>query len=73
MKQKQFTEQQAAFALRQADQGITVEEITRELGISGALFCRWNKRLSGMGIAQLRRLRQLEDENGKLKNLGADL
>jgi len=73
MKQKRFTEQQIAFALRQADQGTAVEEITRKLGVSEATFYRWKKKFSGMGVAELRRLKQLEDENRKLKNLVADL
>ena len=73
MKQKRFTEQQIAFALRQADQGTAVEEITRKLGVSEATFYRWKKKFSGMGVAELRRLKQLEEENRKLKNLVADL
>ena len=73
MKQKRFTEQQITFALRQAEQGTAVEEITRKLGVSEATFYRWKKKFSGMGVAELRRLRQLEDENRKLKNLVADL
>ena len=59
--------------LRQAEQGTAVEEITRKLGGSEATFYRWKKKFSGMGVAELRRLRQLEDENRKLKNLVADL
>ena len=73
MKKKRFTEQQIAFALRQAEQGTSVEEITRRLGVSEATFYRWKKKFSGMGVAELRRLKQLEDENRKLKNLVADL
>ena len=73
MNKTRFTEQQIAFALRQAEQGIAVEEITRKMGVSEATFCRWKKRFAGMGIAELRRLRQLEAENRKLKNLVADL
>jgi putative transposase len=73
MKKTRFTEQQIAFALRQAEQGTVVEEITRRLGVSEATFYRWKKKFSGMGVAELRRLKQLEDENRKLKNLVADL
>ena len=73
MKKKRFTEQQIAFALWQAEQGTAVEEITRKLGVSEATFYRWKKKFSGIGVAELRRLRQLEDENRKLKNLVADL
>lgn len=73
MKQKRFTKQQIAFALRQAEQCTAVEEITRKLGVSEATFYRWKKKFSGMGLAELRRLRQLEDENRKLRNLVAGL
>jgi putative transposase len=73
MKKTRFTEQQIAFALRQGEQGIAVEEITRKLGVSEATIYRWKKKFSGMGVAELRRLKQLEDENRKLKNLVADL
>ena len=73
MKKTRFTEQQIAFALRQAEQGVAVEEITRKMGVSEATFYRWKKKFAGMGIAELRRLKQLEDENRKLKNLVADL
>jgi putative transposase len=73
MKKSRFTEPQIAFALRQAEQGVPVEEITRKLGVSEATFYRWKKRFAGMGVAELRRLRQLEEENRKLKRLVADL
>ncbi len=73
MKKTRFTEQRIAFALRQAEQGVAVEEITRKMGVSEATFYRWKKKYSCMGIAELRRLKQLEDENRKLKSLVADL
>ena len=73
MKKTRFTEPQIAFALRQAEQGVPVEEITRKLGVSEATFYRWKKKYAGMGIAELRRLKQLEEENRKLKRLVADL
>ena len=73
MKKTRFTEQQIGYALRQAEQGIAVEEIIRKLGVSEATFYRWKKKFHGMGVAELRRLKQLEDENRKLKNLVADL
>ena len=73
MKKSRFTEQQIAYALRQAESGISVEEITRKMGITQATFYRWKKKFSGMGVAELRRLRQLEEENKKLKRLVADL
>ena len=73
MKKSRFTEQQIAYALRQAESGIPIEEITRKLGITQATFYRWKKKYAGMGIAELRRLKQLEEENKKLKRLVADL
>jgi putative transposase len=73
MKKSRFTEQQIAYALRQAESGIPVEEITRKMGITQATFYRWKKKFSGMGVAELRRLKQLEEENKKLKRLVADL
>jgi putative transposase len=73
MKKSKFTEEQIAFALRQAEAGTPVEQVCRKLGISQATFFRWKKRFGGMGTAELRRLRLLEDENRKLKQLVADL
>jgi putative transposase len=73
MKKSRFTEQQIAYALRQAESDISVEEITRKMGITQATFYRWKKKFAGMGVAELRRLRQLEEDNKKLKRLVADL
>jgi len=73
MKKKRFTEEQIAFALRQSEGGTPVVEIVRKLGISEQTFYRWKKKYAGMGIAELRRLKQLEEENRKLKQLVADL
>ena len=70
---KRFTEEQKAFALRQADSGVPVSEILRKLGISEATFYRWKKKYGGLGVAEIRRLKQLEDENKRLKRLVADL
>jgi putative transposase len=68
-----FTEEQITFALRQAEAGLPVEDVCRKLGISQATFFRWKQRYDEMGTAEVRRLRQLEDENKKLKQLVADL
>ena len=73
MKRSRFTEQQIAFALKQQELGTSVEEICRKLGISDATFYNWKKKYSGLGPAELRRLKQLEEENAKLKRLVADL
>lgn len=73
MKKSKFTEEQIAFALKQAESGTTVEEICRKMGISQATFYAWRKKFGGLGVFELRRLRQLEEENRKLKQLVADL
>jgi putative transposase len=73
MKKSKFTEEQIAFALRQADTGTKTEEICRQLGISPATFYTWRKKYGGLGVADLRRLKQLEHENKRLKQLVADL
>ncbi|WP_410014157.1 IS3 family transposase [Sodalis sp. C49] len=73
MKKSKFTEEQIAFALKQAEGGTRVAEVCRKMGISEATFFNWKKKFGGMGVAELRRLRQLEDENQRLKRLVADL
>lgn len=73
MKKSKFTEEQIAFALKQAESGTRVEEVCRKMGISQATFYAWRKKFGGLGISELRRLRQLEEENRKLKQLVADL
>ena len=70
---KRFTEAQITFALRQADSGTSIGEINRKLGIAEATFYRWKKKYAGLGVAEVRRLKQLEDENKRLKRLVADL
>ena len=73
MKKKRYTEAQISFALRQAESGTPVAEITRNLGITEVTFYRWKKKFVGMGVAEIRRLKQLEDENRRLKQLVTDL
>ena len=63
MKKSKFTEAQIVFALQQAESGVTVAEVCRKLGISEATFYSWKKKFSGLGPVELRRLRQLEEEN----------
>lgn len=70
---KTFTNEQITYALRQAESGSTVAEVCRKMGITEQTFYRWKRKFAGMGIAELARLRQLEDENKKLKGLVADL
>lgn len=73
MKRKRYTEEQIAFVLRQAESGTTMAEVPRKMGISEQAFYRWSKKYAGMGVAELRRLKQLEEENKKLIQLVADL
>lgn len=73
MKRKRYTDEQISFALRQAESGVSIEEIRRRMGISEPTFYRWKKKFAGMGVAEIRRLKQLEEENRKLKQLVADL
>jgi putative transposase len=73
MRTSQFTEQQVVAALRQAENGTPVGEVCRKLGISEQTFYRWKRKYAGIGVAELRRLRQVEDENRRLKQLVADL
>jgi len=73
MKKLRFSEEQIAFALRQVESGTPISEITRKMGIAEQTFYRWKKKYGGLGIAELRRLKQLEEENRKLKQLAADL
>lgn len=73
MKRSKFTEEQIEFTLHQVDTGTAVEEVCRKVGISQATFYAWKKKYGGLGVSELRRLRQLEEENHKLKQLVADL
>jgi len=73
MTRKGFTEEQISFALRQAEAGTAVSEICRKLGVSEPTFYRWKRKFTGLGISEIRRLKQLEDENRRLKQVVADL
>ena len=73
MKKSKFTEEQIAFALKQAETGTPVKEVLRKLGITEQTFYRWKKKYAGMLPSDLGRLRQLEEENRQLKKLVADL
>jgi putative transposase len=73
LKRQRFTEEQIAFWLLQHEAGTPVDAIIRKLWISEQTFYRWKKKFAGLGVAELRRLKQLEDENRKLKQLVADL
>jgi putative transposase len=73
MRKSKFTEEQIAFALRQTETGTRVAEVCRKLGISEHTLYQWKKKYGGLGVSELRRLKQLEEENRKLKQLVADL
>lgn len=73
MKKSRFTEEQIAYALKQAELGMAVGEICRKMGIAEAMFYVWRKKYGGLGPSELKRLRLLEEENRKLKQLVADL
>ena len=73
MKKSRYTDEQIAFALKQAETGTPVAEVIRRMGISEQTFYRWKKVYGGLGVGELRRLKQLEDENRQLKQLVADL
>ena len=73
MKKSKFTQAQIAFVLKQADEGTAVAEVCRKAGISEATFYNWRKRFGGMMPSEVRKLRQIEEENAKLKRLVADL
>ena len=73
MKRSRYTDEQIAFALRQVESGTPVAEVIRKMGITEPTFYRCKKQFAGMGVAEIRRLKQLEDENARLKKLVADL
>jgi putative transposase len=73
MKKSKFTDAQIAFVLRQAEEGMAIGEVCRKAGISEATFYNWRKKYGGLMPSEMRRLKQLEEENGKLRKLVADL
>ena len=73
MKKSKFTEQQIAFILKQADDGVSVEDTCRKTGISIQTYYRWRQKYGGLMPSEMKRLRQLEEENTRLKRLVANL
>jgi len=73
MKASKFTDAQKAFILKQGADGITVAKICRKAGISQATYFNWKRKYEGLLPTEMRRLRQLEEENSKLKRIVADL
>jgi putative transposase len=73
MKKSRFSEQQIAFILRQGEEGTRVEEVCRKAGISEATYYNWRKKYGGLMPSEMKRLKQLDEENQRLKKLVADL
>jgi putative transposase len=73
MKRSRYSEEKILYALKQAESGTPVGDVCRQMGISEATFYVWKKKYGGLGLTELRELRQLRDENSKLKRLVADL
>ena len=70
---KRYTERQIAFALQQGEAGTPVAEICRKMGIAEQTFYRWKQRSGDLGLSEIRQLKQLEEENRRLKQVVADL
>lgn len=73
MKKSRFTEEQIGYALRLAESGTAVVDVCRQIGVSEATFYTWKNKYAGLGVSELRKLKQLEDENTRLKRIVADL
>jgi len=73
MKGKRFTDEQITYALRQAESGTPVAEVCRQLGVSEASFYLWKRKYGKLGLTEIRELRQLRNENARLKRLVAEL
>ena len=73
MKKSNFSDSQIAFILRLAEEGTSVDEVRRKAGISQQTYYRWRKKYGGLMPSEMRRLKQLEEENGRLKRIVADL
>ena len=73
MKRSKYSESQIVFAIKQVETGTRIQEVCRKMGISEATFYNWKKKYRGLGVSELRRLKNLEEENAQLKKLVADL
>jgi len=73
VKKSKFSEAQIAFILKQAEEGAAIGEVCRKAGISEATFHNWRKKYAGLMPSEMKRLRQLEEENSRLKRIVADL
>jgi putative transposase len=73
MKKSRFSEQQIINILKEADAGLKVQDLCRQYGISNATYYKWKSKYGGMEASDIKRLREIEAENGKLKRMFADL
>ena len=73
MKRSKYSESQIVFAIKQVETGTRIQDVCRKMGISEATFYNWKKKYGGLGVSELRRLKNLEEENSLLKKLVADL
>ena len=73
MRKSKFTDEQIAYALHQAEAGTSPSEVCRKLGISEQTFYRWKKKYGGVGVSELRELKQLREENRRLKRMYAEM
>ena len=73
MKRSNFTESQIVFAIKQSETGTRISDVCRKMGISEATFYNWKKKYGGLGVSELRRLKNLEEENSQLNKCAADL
>jgi putative transposase len=71
MKKTRFSEEQIVAALKEAEAGVSVKELSRRIGVSDATIYHWKAKYGGLEVSEARRLRQLEDENGRLKKIVA--
>jgi len=73
MKQGKYSEEQIVRILKEADAGIKISDLCRKYGFSEATYYNWKAKYGGMGVSDIKRLKQLEDENRRLKQIVADL
>ena len=73
MKKKRYSTEQIVSALKQAEMSMPVADLVRQMGITEQTYYRWKKKYGGLGVSELRRLKMLEEENMKLKQIVADL
>ena len=73
MRRSKYSESQIVFAIKQVETGTRIQEVCRKMGVSEATFYNWKKKYGGLGVSELRRQKNLEEENSQLKKLVADL